>query len=244
MGRPIRLLGALAALWWCAVPAAAQAASHPLTVVLRPAPGNLSLAELSFARAGGRAVTARSLRIALPATAASLRIAVATPLHPRGAARVALVLVANRPAQPPVTAAVRLHAVAAGTLGSAALSRLEDPLGARRAAPRGFCRFAVHGRAPALAGLAAHGAPVSGLSAAGAVAQAFAIACGLPHGTQLEAALAQPASEPAPPGGPGTEPPRCAPCDPKPGFACPLHASAAYCVAGKDEIVPVAAVAG
>jgi hypothetical protein len=46
---------------------------------------------------------------------------------------------------------------------------------------------------------------------------------------------------PQPEPGPSPEPPRCAPCTPHPGFACPLTASPAYCVAARSETAPSAA---
>ena len=241
MARRLRLLAPIAAACCWLVPAIAAGAGQPrprlLTAVLSPAEGDLAIAELSFPDAHGRALTARSVRVLSPGHEADDLIALATPARPRGGARVALALVANRPTNLADPASVKLRVLAAADLGPARVRRLEDPVKHRQAAPAWLCALGSHERAPALVALSSRGAPVAGLGAAGAVAQAFEIACHLPGASRLEAALAppQPAPEPAPPAPSPPEEPKCAPCGPEPGHACPLTATAAYCVAATDE---------
>ncbi len=241
----LRLLAPLAAAccWLAAAiqPAAAQAPMRHITVVLSPAEGDVALAELSFAHARGRTVGAASLRLRPPAYSADDLIALATPAHPRGSARVALMLVANRPTNLVEPPSLRVGALASPSLGVARVRLLEDPVKQRGGRPGWLCALAAHGHAPLLRSLGARGTPIAGLGAAGAVTQAFEIACGLRAGHQLEAALAFPQPVPAPEPAPAPEAPKCAPCNPKPGFACPLNAVAAYCIAPRAETAPHAA---
>lgn len=241
MARRFRVLALLAAagcsLFAILTPAGAQPSATQLSVVVSPAEGNFVLARLSFPGAHGRPLTKSSLRLQPPSWAADDAIALATPAHPRASGRVALLLIANRPTNLAEPVSVRLRALADPGLGPAGVRRVENPLGHSPGRPAWLCGLASHGRAPALRTLGAHGRPVAGLGPAGAVAQAFEIACGLPVGPQLKAALAPPRPVPPPaPGPPAPERPECAPCDPRPGYACPLVASPAYCVAGREQI--------
>ncbi len=249
MALRFRLLTVLAAastwLVQAALPAAARASARHLTVVLAPAEGDLALAELSFPHARGRALSQRSLRLAAPAFAGADYFAVATPARPLGRARVALALVANRPTGLLDPAFVRLRAVAGAGLGAVVVRRIEDPLKGHPSPPPWLCGLASHGAAPQLRALMARGSPIAGLDASGAVEQAFDIACGLPTGPQLEAALAPPGPQPVPePGPPPPEAPRCPPCNPRPDYACPLAAAVVVCPARLEEGAPEGGVAG
>jgi hypothetical protein len=240
MARRFRVLAVLAAAC-CALcvlkaPAGAQPYAAHLSVVLSPAQGNFALAELSFLQAHGKPLTPRSLRLQAPSWSADDAVALATPAHPRGSARIALLLIADRPTNLAEPVSVRLHALAGPSLGPVAVRTVENPLGHRQTPREWLCRLAVHGRAPGLRALGAHGRPIAGLGTAGAVGQAFDIACGLPVGPQLKAALTTPRPVPAPePAPPAPERPECAPCKPRPGYACPLAASPAYCVARREQ---------
>jgi hypothetical protein len=109
--------------------------------------------------------------------------------------------------------------------------------------------------------LGSRGAPLAGFGAADAVAQAYDAACGLPYATAFKQAVepssgacptaaapggalccpataicavppgSPPAPTPSPVPTPTPEPPRCTPCDPPPGYACPLAARPSICAA-------------
>lgn len=239
MARRFRVLAlpaaACAALFAVLATAGAQPSARRVSVVVSPAVGDFVLARLSFPAAHGRPLTPRSLRLLAPGFAADDAIALATPARPRGGARAALLLVANRVTNLAEPASVRVPALAAAGLGPVRVRSLANPIALHRPPPAWLCGLASHGRAPALRALGAHGRPVAGLGTAGAVAQAFEIACGLPAGPQLRQALAPPRPVPAPePSPPAPERPECAPCNPRPGYACPLVASPAYCVARRE----------
>ncbi len=235
MARRFRVLGPLAAAC-CALsavlaPAGAQPSARRVSAVVSPVEGDFALTRLSFPAAHGRALTRSSLRLLAPSFSADDAIALATPASPRGGARVALLLVADRPTNLAVPISVKVSALAGAGLGPVRIKSLQNPIGRHRAPPAWLCGLASRGRAPALRALGARGRPLAGLGTAGAVAQAFEIACGLPAGPQLKAALAPPRPVPAPP---APERPECAPCNPRPGYACPLAARPAYCVARRE----------
>lgn len=236
MARRFRVL-ALPAAVCCALfaalaPAGANASTRRVETAVSPDAGDFALARVSFPAAHGRALTSRSLRLLAPSWSADDLIALATPARPHGGARVALLLVANRVTNVAEPVSVKVPALALAALGPARVKAVENPIERRQAPPAWLCGLAPGGRAPALRALGARGRPIPGLHTAGAVAQAFPIACGLPAGTQLKAALAPPQPQPAPP---APERPECAPCDPRPGSACPLVARPAYCVARREK---------
>jgi hypothetical protein len=109
--------------------------------------------------------------------------------------------------------------------------------------------------------LSTKGGQLPHLPAASAIALGVRAVCGRGSTTALVKALGrcpggtptpsgegciepQPQPQPESPGGPATpvsgetSPPRCAPCDPVPGHACPLAATAAACVASNAERTP------
>jgi hypothetical protein len=109
--------------------------------------------------------------------------------------------------------------------------------------------------------LGSRGAPLAGFGAADAVAQAYDAACELPYASAFKQAVepsngtcptaavpsgalccpataicavppgSPPAPTPSPAPAPTPEPPRCTPCDPPPGYACPLAARPSICAA-------------
>jgi hypothetical protein len=167
------------------------------------------------------------------------------------------VLLVNRPSplEDPVT--VRLRESARRSLGEPVLRRLSDPLTRPPALPPALCGLPLHGAALSGAGLHVlhlRGQAIAGFDAPAALAQAYDLACGLPHSSDFAQAIgaaagndcplpaktegtlccpanaicAQPPTAPAPP---QPEPPACTPCQQRPGYACPLVASESICAA-------------
>ncbi len=239
MARRFRVLALLAAaccaLFALPAPAGAQPSPRRVSVVVSPAEGDFALTRLSFPAAHGRALTRSSLRLLAPSFAADDAIALATPGEPsRGRSRRSAAR--RRPAHEPRRAdlgegAPRWPAPASGRSGSRASRTRSVATGRRRAGCAGSPPTAAPRRSARSAPTAAR---LAGLNTAGAVAQAFEIACGLPAGPQLKAALA-PRTRPAEPAPPAPERPECAPCNPRPGYACPLAARPAYCVARREQ---------
>jgi len=135
----------------------------------------------------------------------------------------ALVLVVNRPSPLLDPVAVRLRISASRSLGAPVLRTLANPLApsAAHAAPA-LCDLGGHGSAIAgsqLQALGARGGALPGFDAAGAVAQAYDLSCGLPYASAFRLAVQRSAA------------PRCAPCDPPPGYACPDAPAPSICAA-------------
>ncbi len=219
--------------------AASLSRTWPFT--LSPAPADLSLAEVGFPHAGhGRDVSRATLQLAVQGAFGDDYLVLAAPRVGAGRTPRALVLLVNRPSPllDPVTVHLRLKARA--QLGAPVVRRLADPF-ARAASSRrpAVCDLALHGAALSAAEvqpLSARGAALSGFDAAAAVAQAYDVVCALPHESAFAQAVGQPASESPPspsptpsPTPPVPGPPVCAPCDPAPGFACPLSIGPDIC---------------
>jgi hypothetical protein len=249
MGGRISLLVFLAALL-AAIPAVARAGLsasssrvRDVAVALTPAPGDLALAEVRFQHPAGDAPSARSLHIAAPAAIGADYLAAAAITHPAGGGRVVLVLAVNRPTSLLDPASIRFTARAPANLGAAGVLRLTDPIAKPAAKQVPLCGLAPHGVPPAMSALFARGARVAGRGATGAIGEALRLSCGgsaaavfvaAVKGTSETGCGTAAGCEPAPvPPAPG--PPRCTPCEPKPGFACPLVASAAVCVASRER---------
>jgi hypothetical protein len=246
------------------------ALSRTWTVGLSPAPGDLALAEIGFPRARGKRLSAGSLHVSVngPFGADYLVLAAASSSLAGREAR-ALVLLVNRPSplEDPVT--VRLRESARRSLGKPVLRRLSDPLSHPPTPAPALCRLALHGAALNAAGLHVlhvRGQAIAGFAAPAALAQAYDLACGLPHSSAFAQAIgavpgsvcpepaktegtlccpanaicAQPPTAPSPP---QPEPPACTPCQQRPGYACPLVARESICV---DQIrrATTSAVAG
>ncbi|HXD54865.1 MAG TPA: hypothetical protein VN618_08950 [Solirubrobacteraceae bacterium] len=249
MSARIRLLVALGAVL-ATVPGAARAAGSAsparvrgFAVALAPAPGDLALVELRFPYPAAHAPSTRSSRFSAPAAIGADYLAAATVTHPRGGGRAMLVLAVNRPTSLMDPANVRLTARVPVGLGAVRLLRLTDPISRPPAAPPGLCRLARGGTPPAMSAVFARGARVAGRGAVAAIGEALRLSCGGSASPDFLAAVkgapatpcgASGGCEPAPaPPAPG--PPRCTPCEPKPGFACPLVASPAVCVASQER---------
>jgi len=228
------------------------------SVGLSPAPGDLALAEIAFPRARGRRLSVRSLHVAVSGPFGDDYLVLAAAPSPRGGGEArALVLLVNRPSplEDPVT--VRLRESARRALGEPLLRRLSDPLTRpREGAAAGLCRLPLQGAALSAAGLRVlqvRGQAIAGFDPLTALAQAFDLACELPHSSAFAQAIsaageqcpppakaegtlccpanaicAQPPAAPAPP---QPEPPACTPCEQRPGYACPLVARESVCVA-------------
>jgi hypothetical protein len=217
-----RLAGSLALLGACVGASAGVTAlaagpldrSWPVTV--SPSPGDVSLVEIAFPHAGSGKVSAATLDVRAPAVFGSDYLAVAA-VHPAlGAAR-ALVLVANRPSPLLDPAHPALEVRARRILGQPAVLGLQNLFARTDSAPKPpVCDLSLHG-APLSAGglsvIGGSGSALTGLGGAEALAQAYDIACGLANPGTLHQAL-------SPPAGGG-----CTPCDPAPGYACPLDAA-------------------
>ncbi len=225
-----RLAGSLLLLGAClaACAAAAASAAKPLdrswAVTVSPDPGDVSLLQIGFPRAGAARVSAATLDVAAPPAFGSDYLAVAAVRPGLGGAR-ALVLVANRASalEDPSRPALAIRARRA--LGPPVVLAAQNLLATRpSAAPRpSLCDLALGGAplgAASLRILDGAGQSLSGLGGAQALAEAYDLACGLPNSGTLRAALALPV------GGGG-----CEPCDPAPGYACPLaQAVTALCI--------------
>jgi hypothetical protein len=249
MRSALSLLAVLASTCIACSPPAGAAAS-PLVpargwqVTLSPAPDDLSLLQIRFPRSDGRRLDSRSLRARALQPFGSDYLALAA-LRGKGKDDIALALLVDRPSALLDPASVRLRLKAWRGLGLPRMTRLTDPFARSASAPRpALCDLPLHGRAASAADLLAlgsQGAALTGLDVAGAVSEAYDAACGLAPATAFEQAVECSAGSPAccpvgdpcplPPPTPTPAPPHCAPCDAKPGYACPLAARTAVCVA-------------
>jgi hypothetical protein len=258
MGGRIRLLGLLAVCLTATTAVsvgnvAAAVRARSFSVVLSPSPGDVTLLQLRFPRARSATIGSHSLRVSVHGSFGADYLAIAAPLHRERASRQVLVVLANRPSALLDPGPVHLRLTLARSLGVPVLRHLADVLSRDDARPPvGLCSLTTAGKPLASASLrplGARGAAVADFGVAAAVAAGYDGACGSASASQaFKSALSGEsggsagsgggcttgACEPAPvPPSPG--PPRCAPCDPQPGFACPLVASAAFCVASRDE---------
>ncbi|HEX3511097.1 MAG TPA: hypothetical protein VHT27_08375 [Solirubrobacteraceae bacterium] len=225
---------------------------HPerrFAITLAPHSGDLAVLELDFPARRGARVSAGSLQVAAGAVFGADYLARAAARGRVAGRLVALVLLANRPTGPAEPVSVRLRLRASRALGVPARVIRSDPF-TTAVAPAPRCAVSD----TALAGLVAigwRGQPLTGFTPAAAVAAAYDAVCGraAPPALRQAVAPAPPqcspgalcclptaicAPVPAPPVGPGTipPPPGCTPCDPRPGFACPLVLAPGACVAG------------
>jgi hypothetical protein len=231
----------------------AGVATRHAMLTLNPAPGDVELAELEFPRQRRQSITSSTLVVAAQGLFGHDYLAVATPRRRPHGELVALVLLVNRPsalADPP---SVRLLARSRRALGSFAAVKLRDPFTGRRsaapAAPRRGSELpcAVPGASHVLQAsdlrLLGHprGTALAGFTPVAAIAAAFDTLCttsdssAFRHAVQGSGGPASPPPPAPPPPLPAPGPPRCSPCSPTPGVACPLTAVTAICVAEKDE---------
>jgi hypothetical protein len=225
-------------------PPATAPASRSWPFTLSPAPDDLSLAEVGFPHAvHGKHISSATLQLAAQGPFGDDYLVLAVPRVGAGRTPRALVLLVNRPSPllDPVTVHLRLRARA--QLGRPVVRRLADPFARASSASRpAVCDLALHGAALSAAEvrpLSARGAALSGFDAPASVAQAYDAVCALPYESTFAQAVGQPAAEspspsPSPtpsPTPPAPGPPVCAPCDPAPGFACPLSIGPDICAA-------------
>jgi hypothetical protein len=234
----------------------ARAAGRPRVrswnLTLAPAPDDLALAEISFPRYSRHtAISAASLRLAVSGPFGDDYLAAAAPLAGSPTGPRALVVLVNRPSPLLDPAAVRLRVTTWRLLGKAVVRSVSDPFTHPVAGVTpALCDLSPRGAALSaseLRPLLARGAALSGVGAAGAVAQAYDVACGLPYtsafaqdithgGVSTQPPLPPPSPEPpapAPQPAPTPEQPRegtipgeqCRRED-RPGVACPLVAAA------------------
>jgi len=225
-------------------PLATAPTSHIWLFTLSPAPEDLSLAEVGFPHATrGQHLSSASLKMAVQGPFGDDYLVLAIPRVGVGRTPRALVLLVNRPSPLLDPATVRLRVRASAQLGRPVVRRLADPFARAASASRpAVCDLALHGAALSAAEvrpLSSRGTALSGFDAPAAVAQAYDVVCALPYESAFAQAVGQPAAEspspsPSPtpsPTPPAPGPPVCAPCDPAPGFACPLSIGPDICAA-------------
>jgi hypothetical protein len=237
---------------------AAGVATRHAILTLNPAPGDVELAELEFPRRRRQSITSSTLAVAAQGLFGHDYLAVATPRRRPHGELVALVLLVNRPTALADPASVRVSLRSRGSLGRFAELRLRDPFSGKRSAtvvapkrptelPCAVPRVSgvLQGSDLRLIGHA-RGSALAGFTPAAAVAAAFDAVCttsdqsAFRHAVQGSGAPVPPPAPEPPSPTPTPGPPRCAPCSPTPGVACPLTAEAAICVAAKDERAPAA----
>jgi hypothetical protein len=237
-------VGLLVAIEASAGSAAKRGAAASLTrswpVTMSAAPNDLTLAEVNFHEPSrGRRISGSSLQVSVGSPFGDDYLAAAALRLPtRGALRVLIVLV-NRPSPLEDPASVRMRLTVPRALGAPLVFRSVDQL-SRSAGTRTpvLCDLSLHGSAltaPELAPLRSRGQALAGFSGTSAVAQAYDLACGLPHSSSFTQAVeGSPASgsptppEPTPPA-PSPVPSPTPPvgklpgegCVPTPGYACP-----------------------
>ncbi len=225
---------------------AARAGARPpervWSVTLSPAPGDFSLIEIGFHGARRRAISSRSLQLAVHGPFGDHYLAAAAWRSRATGTAGALVLVVNRPSPLIDPVGVHLRISARRALGRAFVWRITDPL----SRPTGgltpaLCNLPQGGASSGAAGLHAlgsHGPALAGFSTASAVAQAYDLVCGLPYASSFRvvvgggcpsgsgaapvAALCCPpnaicATAPSPPASPSPSP--APPASPPPGCA-------------------------
>jgi len=223
-----------------AKPSAAASPVRNWPVRMSAAPNDLTLTEASFREPKrGQRISGSSLRVSVGSPFGDDYLVAGTPQpSPKGVLRVLLVLV-NRPSPllDPVSVSVRL--TAPRVLGAPLVLKSIDPLtrasGARTPV---LCDLAAHESALSasqLRTIRTRGQALVGFSAAGALAQAYDLVCGLPYSSSFAQAVASPSvsESPTPP---ESNPPVPSPvpspkppvgkvpgegCVPTPGYACP-----------------------
>lgn len=237
------LLGACLAIGLAGAQAAGGAWRSWL-ITAAPAPQDYSLLEVSFAHVRADRVGPSSAKVAVRGPFGADYLAAAAVRSPASREGRALVLVVDRPSALLDPARVTLRVQATRSLGAATVLRVGDVLARGDAGSHpSLCDLRLDGAALQQTGLRAlggRGGALSGFGAAGAVAQAYDLACGLAHSSVFEADVKGCSSEatcgapaPTPEPVPAPRPPGCAPCDPRPGYACPLAARTDVCVASR-----------
>lgn len=238
---------------------APSSAWRSLALSASPAPSDLELMEVGFRGTHGRRQISRTaLTLAVSGAFGADYVTLATPSFRRSHSPRALVLIVNRPSALLDPTTVRLRLRALRVLGTPVISRIVDPLTHPRSGlTPALCDLPLHGAAAlgasSLRAVVSRGAALTGFGSAAAVAQAYDVVCGLPHLSAFEEAVRQagcrptgtlccpptaicatpPETTPTPPV-PTPSPPGCAPCNPRPGYACPL-AMASVCAASLSD---------
>ena len=249
---------ALAGSGACSLAAATPARKGPparaWSVTLAPDPADFAVAVVRFPARGRPALSARTLRAAVPGAFGADYLAVAALRRRAHGSRIALVLLVNRPTPLLDPASVRVRLRSARALGAPDALVESNPFdrpvqpatGSPPAVTRTWpCALSSPAilDASALVPISSRGAPVAGFTLTGAVAAAYDWACDLAEPPAFEQAVhpapAPPECRPAtlccPPNAmcvPPKEPlpPGCPVCDPLPGHVCPLAPSAYVCV--------------
>jgi hypothetical protein len=248
-------------------PAAARTASaageRRSLVTLAPAPADLALALVRFPAARRHAGPSTStMQVGAVGPFGDDYLAAAAIRGRAGRSAAALVLLVNRVTAVFDPASVSVHLRSARALGVPASAVLANPFAgaagvppANAAAPP--CALTT-GAAPMAAGtltlLTSRGSPLPGFSGNEALAEAYDVVCGIPDpGAQAFEHAVHPSSSCSPgtlccppnaicatPPGEG-QPPGCVPCNPRPGYACPLQVGTDVCVAKLDPPATAAA---
>ena len=250
-----------------AVPARAVTAGRARSsqVTLAAAPGDLALAIVRFPAARRRAsLSAHSLRAGAVGAFGDDYLAVEALAGRHGRSSVALILLVNRVTALLDPTAVSVHLRSARSLRAPAPAALANPFAGAPGvptpdpskAPCGLTPGAAPLAASALAPLGTRGEPLPGFVAAEAVAEAYDAVCAIadPHAAAFQQAVhpsstCQPGAVCCPPTAicappPIEPPPKCVPCNPRPGYACPLQTSTDVCIAKLDPPRATAAAAG
>ncbi len=227
----------------------ASSGGRSWSISLSAAPDDLALAEISFHHAAqGQRITASSLQPAVSGPVGDDYLLAGTVQRGTAGVPRALVLLVNRPSPllDPVSVHVRLSARRA--LGVALVSTLADPFTHPLTGPTSaLCDLSLHGSPLGAHGvrlLYSRGHSLVGFDGASALAQAYDVVCGLPSAASFAQAVGQsssptptppPSPAPTPPPSPAPVPtpgpPGCTPCDPAPGYACPLAVQPDVCAA-------------
>ena len=214
------------------------------TFTLDPSPGDLELLEVEFPRQRRQSISAASLGFSVRGPFGDDYLAVSTQRRRPHGDLLALALVVNRPSALEDPASVRLVLRSSRVLGAPHALRLQNPF-TSAASPKVLgkvsadlpCQVPRAGASMQASDLRVvgpgRGVALTGFGASAAVADAFDALCGLAYPTAFKTAVhgqapAGPEPTPVPP---TPEPPRCPPCNPKPGFACPLETRPAICPA-------------
>ncbi len=220
--------------------AARAAPSRTWSLAMSAAPDDLALAQVAFRGAAhDQSVSGSSIQVAVGSPFGDDYLAAAALRLPGGGVPRVLVLLVNRPSPLLDPASVRVRLSSPRALGAPLVLRLSNPL-ARTAGAHApaLCDLPLHGSAlgaSELRPLRSSGSALDGFSARAAVAQAYDLACGLPHASSFAQAIAPTAPSPTPappvtptPTTPTTTTPSPPPvrvpgegCEPRPGYACP-----------------------
>ncbi len=209
---------------------------------LAPSVDDIALAQIGFPHARGARVRRGSLSVSARAPFADDYLVAGAVLLPGARVARVLVLLANRATDLLDPVRVSMRASAAGSLGAPRILQARDPFTRPAAKAPALCALPLHGRALSpsqLLVLGTRGAPLSGFSAAAALAQAYDAVCHLAYSNAFKTALAPVSGVPSPPSGnpptpipiePIPSPPRCAPCPtPSQLSACPLALPTVCC---------------